>query len=104
MPTERFKPATTPSEETPGLRPSPHEPDDHHGHHGHHGAEVELRPGWNRPKPEHVPRPTYWPAVLALGVTFLVWGLITTYIISAVGLVLFVIALAGWIGEMRDGA
>ena len=73
-----------------------------HGAHGH-GEEVELRPGWSRPKPEHVPHPTYWPAVLALGVTFLVWGLITSYVISAVGLVLFALALGGWIWEMRHG-
>lgn len=66
----------------------------------HHG---ELRPGWSRPKPEHVPRPTYWPAVLAFGVTFMFWGLISTLIISAIGLVIFAIGLAGWIGELRHG-
>ena len=117
MSSERFRPATTPSEETPALRPAPDGPAETpgrqphggghggggHGHHGH-GHEVELRPGWNRPKPEHVPHPTYWPAVLALGITFLVWGLITTYLISAVGLVLFALALGGWIWEMRHGA
>lgn len=59
--------------------------------------------GWTTPQPEHVPRPTYWPAVMALGVTFLAWGVVTTYVISAVGLVLFMIALAGWIGELRRG-
>ncbi len=71
------------------------------GHeHGHAG---ELRPGWSRPKPEHVPRPTYWPAVLAFGITFLLWGIITTYIISAIGIVLMGIAIGGWIGDLKHG-
>lgn len=67
--------------------------------HGHHAG--EPRPGWGRPKPEHIPRPTYWPATLALGLTFAAWGLVTTPWISLVGLLLFGIALAGWIGELR---
>ena len=71
---------------------------------GHHHDEEELPPGWSRPKPDHVPRPTYWPAVMGLGVTCLFWGVVTTYVISAVGLVLVVIALAGWIGELNHGA
>ena len=154
MSSERFRPAETPSEQTPGLEraagdrseaarrrrrgggagrrgerreqgardarevpvarhePAAHEPPGAmaaqgghgvHGAHGH-GDEVELRPGWSRPKPEHVPHPTYWPSVLALGVTFLVWGLITSYVISVVGLLLFAIALSGWIWELRHGA
>lgn len=70
---------------------------DHHDGHGHE----ELRPGWSRPKPEHVPRPTYWPAVLAFGVTFLFWGLISSPIVAAVGLTIGAIGLAGWIGELR---
>jgi hypothetical protein len=138
MSSERFRPAETPSEATPGLErasggrgeaarreqrardeasvgrqePGGHGPDDagtgpgSHGAHGSHGhgEEVELRPGWSRPKPEHVPHPTYWPAVLALGLTFAIWGLITSYVISVVGLVLFAIGLSGWIGELRHGA
>lgn len=63
--------------------------------------EGELRPGWVRPRPDHIPRPTYWPAVLALGVTFAFWGLITTLVITIIGLVLMGIGLAGWVGEWR---
>ena len=83
---------------TPTPNPQPPAPNPHHG------PAEELPPGWSRPKPDHVPRPTYWPAVMGLGVTCLFWGVVTTYVISAVGLVLFVIALAGWIGELNDGA
>ncbi len=69
----------------------------------HEGHEVELRPGWSRPKPEHIPRPTYWPIVMAVGVTCIFWGFITSALISIVGLILFGISLAGWIGEFRHG-
>ena len=48
-------------------------------------------------------QPTYWPVVLAGGIIFLLWGLITTPIISLVGLGLFILALAGWIGAIRHG-
>ncbi len=61
----------------------------------------ELPPGWTRPRPEHVPRPTYWPSVMGVGITMLGWGFITTPLISLAGLLLFVIALAGWTGEIR---
>ena len=59
-----------------------------------------LRPGWNRAPPEHLARPSYWPATMALGITFLLWGLISTPLLSAVGLVVFGSALIGWIGDI----
>jgi len=61
----------------------------------------ELRPGWSVPRPERIPRATAWPAGLALGVTFLSWGLVTSPIVLAVGLGVFLVSLAGWIGEIR---
>ncbi len=51
--------------------------------------------------PEKPPEPTLWPAALALGVTLLAWGLITSLILVGVGLALLAISLAGWIGEIR---
>lgn len=65
--------------------------------------EAPLRPDWSRPRPLHLPAPTYWPAVLGLGVMFIGWGVATSIIVSVVGLVLFAIGLAGWIGDMRHG-
>lgn len=50
---------------------------------------------------ESLPEPTIWPASLALGVTLGLWGLASSLVISAIGLCLFVIALAGWIGDIR---
>jgi hypothetical protein len=61
----------------------------------------ELPPGWNIPQPEKLPEPGVWPATLALGIAFLVWGLLTSLIITGVGAVLFAVALAGWIQDIR---
>ena len=68
---------------------------------GHELPHPPLRPGWAYPRPNELPRPTYWPAVLALGIIFLLWGLVTSWIVSAVGLGLLILAAAGWIGDLR---
>ena len=70
----------------------------------------ELPEGWHKPKPEVLPKPGYWPFLLALGIAFVLWGLAvgfnevfsTIIIVSGLGLVLFIVALAGWIGDLRD--
>lgn len=61
----------------------------------------ESSPVWNVPRPERLPEPGVWPAALALGITFLVWGLVTSLIITGAGAALFAVALAGWIRDIR---
>jgi hypothetical protein len=61
-----------------------------------------ARDGWVSPRPDHIPRPTYAPAAAAFGVTFVFWGVVTTPIISAVGVVVFAVAVAVWVREARD--
>jgi hypothetical protein len=56
---------------------------------------------WEPLPRERLPRPTYFPAGLAMGTTFIFWGLITSLIILLVGIGLFIAALAGWITEIR---
>jgi hypothetical protein len=51
-------------------------------------------------KPEMIPRPTYWPFIMAVSLLFIGWGLIETWIISVAGAIGFFIALAGWIKEL----
>ena len=58
-------------------------------------------PSWEQLPPAHLPQPTYWPVVLALGIVFLAWGVVTTVAISAIGLALLALALGGWIRELR---
>ncbi len=60
-------------------------------------------PDWEPLPTAHLPRPTYWPVVLAIGVMFLAWGIVTTIIISIIGVALLALGLGGWIGELRHG-
>jgi hypothetical protein len=64
-------------------------------------ASAGSRPGWNQPRPEKLPDPTAWPAALALAATLILWGFVSSFIITGVGLALFVAALTGWIGDIR---
>ncbi len=52
-------------------------------------------------KPEVLPEPTYWPFFLALGIVFLGWGLLTTWLISLAGFIIIIISLTGWINILR---
>ena len=56
---------------------------------------------WEPLPPEPLPRPAFFPSGLAMGTTFIFWGLITSWVILLVGTSLFVAALAGWIAEIR---
>ena len=52
-------------------------------------------------KPQKLPKPTYWPFFLAMGIMFMAWGLVTFWLISLAGFVVFVISLIGWINILR---
>jgi Cytochrome c oxidase subunit IV len=51
----------------------------------------------------HLPHPSVWPIVLAAGIALLLFGVVTSLAFSAVGAIMIVVALAGWIGELRHG-
>jgi hypothetical protein len=57
--------------------------------------------GWRSPLPEHTPRPTYWPAMLALSIVLALLGPVTIAPVSLAGLGLGAASLIGWIGEIR---
>jgi hypothetical protein len=57
--------------------------------------------GWSKPHGMHIPEPTYMPVVMAIGIICMLWGIVTTYLITLVGVVFFVISIWGWIGELR---
>ncbi len=63
-------------------------------------AADDARTGWHKPRPAHLPAPTYWPAVLAFGIVLLLWGLVTSPILFGTGLVIFALGLGGWIREL----
>jgi hypothetical protein len=56
---------------------------------------------WNVPKPAEIPRPTYVPAAMALGLTFFFWGFVTSPVVFIMGLLVIAFALASWVREMR---
>lgn len=65
-------------------------------------TEPALRPGWSRPKPEIIPRATYWPILFAGGVSFVFWGLISDIWIFGAGLILFIMSMIGWINDLLN--
>jgi len=48
----------------------------------------------------HMPAPTVWPLVLALGLTLILTGMVTSAAISALGLLLTLAASLGWFREV----
>jgi len=62
-----------------------------------HAEEYPL----NDPTPVKLPELTFWPFMLAWGVTFFFWGLITSLIITGVGVLLIIVSITGWIKELN---
>jgi len=52
-------------------------------------------------QPAQMPHPTYYPFFLAMGVAFIAWGLIATWVLTVGGLIVFIISLIGWINILR---
>ena len=61
------------------------------------------RDDWVTPPEQNIPRPTYAPAGLALGVAFVLFGIATSGLFSVTGAVLIAIALKSWVGAMANG-
>jgi hypothetical protein len=55
------------------------------------------------PESVEMPRSTAWPIVLALGITLLGAGLVTSLALCVVGVVLSSLGLGGWIGQLLPG-
>jgi hypothetical protein len=58
---------------------------------------------WVEALPEKIPEATFAPSFLALGITFLLFGIVSSYVFSAAGLVLMVWSIGKWIGELVRG-
>lgn len=52
-------------------------------------------------RPHRLPKPTYWPFFAALGLAFIFWGLLTTWVILLAGLLVLATSLFGWINILR---
>ncbi|HZO80984.1 MAG TPA: hypothetical protein VFB33_04760 [Candidatus Binataceae bacterium] len=66
-------------------------------------ASEGLPPGWSEPLPLKTPAPTYAPAFLALGMTFALFGIVSSYVFSAAGIALIIWSIGKWIGELLHG-
>ena len=49
----------------------------------------------------HVPGPSYWPIVLAGGLVLIAIGVVSSFIISLVGILVLLTAIGGWAMENR---
>jgi hypothetical protein len=56
---------------------------------------------WYDPEPATLAEPTYWPIILAVGITLLAWGVVTSYLLSILGFGMAVVAIVNWIGDLR---
>ncbi|HTU43046.1 MAG TPA: hypothetical protein VMF10_15155 [Candidatus Aquilonibacter sp.] len=54
---------------------------------------------WSPALPEQIPESTYAPFFLALGTTFLLFGIVSSYIFSGAGLILIAWAIGMWVSE-----
>jgi Cytochrome c oxidase subunit IV len=64
-------------------------------------AEPEQQPHPQGHEAFHLPPPSIWPAVLAVGIAMLLTGLILNVLISIVGAVITVAAIALWVRDAR---
>jgi hypothetical protein len=58
---------------------------------------------WKAALPAEVPEATFAPVFVALGITFLLFGIVSSYIFSAAGLILMVWSISKWIAELLHG-
>ena len=49
----------------------------------------------------HLPSPSFWPIVLAFGMALIAVGVVSTIIVSIVGVMVLLVAIAGWTLENR---
>ena len=50
----------------------------------------------------HLPDPSYLPAVLAFGLSIAVIGVIMSWVVVAIGLIIFLVALVRWVRQTRE--
>lgn len=53
------------------------------------------------PSEIHLPPSSYWPIVLAFGLTLIAIGIIFGLVISVLGVIVLLVAIAGWTQENR---
>lgn len=72
-----------------------------------HASNVDDKPlvvdqHWNDAKPDAIPPPTYWPAVMAFGLTLLAWSALASPVMTVLGLGFLVASVIGWVRELYN--
>lgn len=67
----------------------------------HQSLESPLLRGWNAPAPERLPVPTFAPAIMAMGIVVFAMGIVTTWYVGLVGVLIFAVAAWRWVGELQ---
>lgn len=68
-------------------------------------ADAPLPPDEGVPPPGeavHLPEPSYLPALTAFGITLALVGVVVTWVLSGIGVVITVVAVTRWIRETRE--
>ena len=65
-------------------------------------AETAPQAGWSRPKPEIIPRATYWPILFGGGIAFIFWGVISDVWMFGAGLILAIASIIGWVNDLLN--
>jgi hypothetical protein len=50
----------------------------------------------------HLPEPSYLPALVALGITLALVGVVLTWFLTGLGVVIFLVATVRWIRQTRE--
>ena len=66
-------------------------------------VEAEVADAGEHPAGIHLPAPSIWPVVLAFGLTVLSFGILTHVAFVVFGLLITLLGIAGWIGDLRHG-
>lgn len=57
---------------------------------------------WCEAKPAVIPEPTFWPMILAFGVTICLWGTLTSWVFVVTGLLVSLFSVYFWVMELRS--
>lgn len=52
--------------------------------------------------PHHIPSTSRWPLLTGIGISMIIIGIISHWLISILGVVILILSLAGWTQENRD--
>jgi hypothetical protein len=63
---------------------------------GAHDAEEHLDAG----DAIHLPPESIWPIALAFAITIIMFGLVTNFLVSIPGFLLFVVSIRAWVAEL----